>query len=378
MSTAAAWVAHLRAGGVTPWAAFAGTAGGASPSSTSEPASEPTSEGVPGAQQLEALRRLNLTGLPSAALVERVLRADLVGRGRGDLGLVGEPHGRFGTPPVDPAELSAAELLRVLAGLLAEDVVSAGVPPRPADHRPRFRRVRYLLAGDPWLAVPMRAELTRRGYPPGGGRAITYLVGRDLGSMLVDAWTRRALVDGAATWEQWLRKLRRADRLPPRADLTRQARWWATRVGPENVRIVTDPALMPEILHLDRPLPQPPVLAADALDLARRVSPLVGLFAGPGRREELMLQGLLPRLADVPGAPVGVPERFRRWVGRRARLVHAELTSGDYAVIGDPDRVLGTPPAGASPSEEAVLALALRTLLENDPASRVAPRVEGA
>jgi hypothetical protein len=363
--SSSAWLAHLRAGGTTPWAAYDVPA----PARTHD-AQDP----APGAQQLEVLRLLNEVGRPSPALADRVLRADLVGRGRGDLGLAGDHHARFGTPPVDPAELPRDELLRVLTGLLAEDVVRAGVPARPTVHRPRLRRVRYVLSGDPWLAVPMREELTRHGYPPGGGRAVTYLVGRDLGGMLADAWTRRALVDGAATWDIWLRKLRRADRLPARADLARQARWWAARVGPENVRIVTDPALVPQILGIDATriaLPAPPVLAADALDLARRVSPLVGLFAGPGHREELMLQGLVPRLADVAGGPLGVPARFRSWVERRARLVHEELTSGDYAVIGDPDRVLGTPPTGVSPSEQAVLALALRTLLENDPASRV-------
>jgi hypothetical protein len=371
--SSSAWLAHLRAGGTTPWAAY------------DVAAPHPDhGEPLPGAQQLEVLRLLNQVGRPSAALTERVLHADLVGRGRGDLGLAGDEHtgerARFGTPPVDPADLPRGELLRVLAGLLAEDVVRAGVPARPAAHRPRFRRVRYRLYGDPWLAVPMRAELTRHGYPPGGGRAVTYLVGRDLGGMLADAWTRRALIDGAAAWELWLRKLRRSDRLPPRADLARQARWWAARVGPENVRIVTDPALVPETLGVDLALPGPPVLAADALDLARRVSPLVGLFAGPGRREELMLRGLLPRLAGVAGASLGVPERFRPWVERRARLVREELTGGDYAVLGDPDLVRGAPPAGASPSEPAVLALALRTLLENDPASRVdrATRMEGA
>lgn len=374
MSRASAWATHLRSGGTTPWLAFRDSMPDTAPA-PSDPA------GVPGAQQLEALRRLNQVGRPSPALVERVLSGDLVGRGRGDLGLAGEAQPHFGTPPVDPADLPVKELLRVLTGLLAEDVVRAGVPPLPADHRPRFRRVRYRLGGDPWLAVPMRAELTRHGFPPGGGRAVTYLVGRDLGGMLVDAWTRRSLVDGAAGWEAWLTKLRRADRLPPRADLMRQARWWERRVGAQNVRIVTDPALVPAILGVDLALPRPPVLAADALDLARRVSPLVGLFAGPGRREELMLRGLVPRLARTDGLPLALPERFRQWVERRARLVYEELTGCDYAVLGDPALVLGGPGTserpgfaggpGASPSEQAVLGLALRTLLENDPHSHV-------
>lgn len=366
MRSSAAWLAHLRSGGTTPWTEYDADA-------VSDRADQVAGE-TPGAQQLEVLRRLNEIGRPSPTLIDRVLRADLVGRGRGDLGLVGAAAARFGTPPVDPAELSLTDLFRVLTGLLAEDVVAAGVPPLPRERRPRFRRVRYRLHGDPWLAVPMRTELIRQGYPMGGGRAVTYLVGRDLAGMLADAWSRRALVNGAAEWEEWLRKLRRSDRLPPRADLTRQARWWAARVGTENVRIVTDPALVPEILGVDLPLPGPPRVSADVLDLARRVSPVVGLFAGVGHREELMVRGLLPRLSGAGGAPLGVPERFRRWVERRAAMVHAELRSGDYAVLGDPDLVLGRGGdghEGTSPSEPAVFALALRTLLENDPGSRV-------
>jgi len=400
---ATGWVAHLRAGGTTPWAAFGAEAGvstgSTSGGSTSGVSTGSTSGGstsagstsggstsggstsgawTPGAQQLEVLRRLNELGRPGPALVERVLAADLVGRGRGDLGLVGEPQRRFGTPPVDPADLPTPELLRVVTGLLAEDVVRAGTPTPPAPRRPRWRRVRYRLHGDPWLAVPMREELTRHGYPPGGGRAVTYLIGRDLGSMLVDAWTRRALVDGAAPWPLWLKKLHRADRIPPRADLLRQARWWADRVGADRVRIVTDPALVPDILGVDMPLPAPPVLAADALELARRVSPLVGLFAGPGHREQLMRHGLLPRLAAVPGEPVGVPAPYRGWVEERAAAVHRDLLRGDYAVLGDPALVLGPPPAGVSPSERSVLVLAMRTLLENDPESRTQSVAEGA
>ena len=44
---AAAWVAHLREGGTTPWAEWTGTVDG------------PTPPVLPGAQQLELLRRVN-------------------------------------------------------------------------------------------------------------------------------------------------------------------------------------------------------------------------------------------------------------------------------------------------------------------------------
>ena len=102
------WIAQLRAGGTTPWRSWTAT--------------DASDQGryLPGAQQLELLRRLNLAGRPSTALVERVLAASAPGRGRPDLELVGVDEARrFGPPAVDPAELSDDELLRVATGLLA-------------------------------------------------------------------------------------------------------------------------------------------------------------------------------------------------------------------------------------------------------------------
>ena len=108
-----AWIAHLRAGGTTPWRSW---------SSTDAARRGPY---LPGAQQLELLRRLNLAGRPSPTLVERVLAASAPGRGRPDLELVGvDEDRRFGPPAVDPAELPDDELLRVATGLLALDLAS--------------------------------------------------------------------------------------------------------------------------------------------------------------------------------------------------------------------------------------------------------------
>ena len=70
------WVAALRAGATTPWQEFTG--GG-----------DRGDRYLPGAQQLELLRRLNTAGQPGADLVERVLTASAPGRGRADLQLVG-------------------------------------------------------------------------------------------------------------------------------------------------------------------------------------------------------------------------------------------------------------------------------------------------
>src|SRR3954451_19747178 len=148
-----AWVAHLRAGGTTPWAAW-------------ETHDAPDrGRFLPGAQQLELLRRINLAGTPSAELVDRVLDASAPGRGRPDLELVGVDEARrFGPPAVDPTTLADDELLRVATGLLALELAPsvemrkmvvdppAGEPSSTSRRRPRRLRTRYQLAGDPWLA----------------------------------------------------------------------------------------------------------------------------------------------------------------------------------------------------------------------------------
>ena len=128
------WVAHLRDGGTTPWLAWSGT-------STGAPASGP----LPGAQQLELLRRLNLVSGSSAQprgdhhrartrpadrrLADRVLAAPAAGRGKADLPLVGVADRGFGAAPVDPATISAHELVRVASVLLADDLVALGADP---------------------------------------------------------------------------------------------------------------------------------------------------------------------------------------------------------------------------------------------------------
>jgi hypothetical protein len=55
------WVAHLRTGGTTPWSQWQDPA----------PPAEQGGRYLPGAQQLELLRRLNLLGPPPAELAGR-------------------------------------------------------------------------------------------------------------------------------------------------------------------------------------------------------------------------------------------------------------------------------------------------------------------
>ncbi|MCW2766230.1 MAG: hypothetical protein JWO11_2189 [Nocardioides sp.] len=350
------WLAHLREGGSTSWQDWdgAGVEGG--------PA-------LPGAQQLELVRRLNAAGRPSPALVDRALTASAPGRGRPDLELVGAAApSRFGPPPVDPGELSDDELLRVAAALLADDLVAAGVP---APRRPRVVRpwrTRYRLVGDPWLADPLRSELVARGRPPGGRGSVVLVSGTALDKMLEHAWIARAFSVGAPGWREWLDGLARRNRVAPSVDLLHTARTWSDRVGTDRVRIVLDQKAVPGLVGVRRGLPPPPDLAADAVDVARRVANVLGLLVVPPAREALLRETLLPRLREVTGERLAVPPEHAEWVRRRAERMRDGLLRAGYAVVGDPDLLLprGSSAAATVPSDAGALALAVRLLLDED------------
>jgi hypothetical protein len=174
------WVAHLSDGGRTPWSEWSGAA---------------PARGVhlPGAQQLELLRRLNAHAADAglrlpAGLAARTLVADAAGRGQPDRPLRGAGERRWGPRPVDPAQQPAHELLRVATTLVAEDLVALGVD----DGRP-VRRVRWgrahLVVGDPVAVSGVRAALARRGRPVlGRGRRVVVLA-EDVATMLAHTWT---------------------------------------------------------------------------------------------------------------------------------------------------------------------------------------------
>lgn len=349
------WTAHLLEGGTTPWRDWTGEGA-------------PRGRVLPGAQQLELLRRLNEAGRPGAALAAQVLDASAPGRGRPDLELEGAVERlEFGPPPVDPADLPDDELLRVAANVLAEGVVAAGVPGPRQPARTRLWRTRYRLVGDPAIADPMRAALVGQGRPPGGRGSTVLVVGTDVGTMVAHAWTARSLAEGAPAWRDFLAGVTRTRALPRRVDVLRIARTWTERVGPERVRVVLDPAEVPRLVGVRRPLPGPLPLSADATDLARRVGQVLGLLAVPGRRRALLHQTLLPRLVAVEGPPLVVPPEHEEWLHTRAVRVRDGLLRAGYPVVGDPDRLLPVARAGVpEPSDAGVLALAMRLLLEKE------------
>lgn len=351
------WVAHLRGGGTTPWADWSAAA----------PDDAQAGRYLPGAQQLELLRRMNLRRVPQPALAERVLAASAPGRGRPDLGLVGVlPESRFGPPPVVPETLPPEELVRVATTLIAEDVVAAGEPAAVV-RRPRRLRRRYRVLGDPELARPLRERLTADGRPPGGRSATVLVLGTDLETMLAHAWTSRCSTTGAAPWPAWLAAFVRRDALPPRVDLPALAEQWARRVGPGRVHVVLDPSAVPGLLRARGATPTAPVVAADAAELLRLTAPVLGTLVAPEQRARLMWQRLRPWVAGAPGAPVRVPERHRAWLQTAAADLRDRLAAGDYAVHGraaatDERSAALTGPAG--PDHERVLELAVRLLLD--------------
>lgn len=346
------WVAHLRAGGTTPWSTWADTA----------PATEQRGRYLPGAAQLELLRRLNLQGAPDPTLTERVLAASAPGRGRPDLALTGVlPETAFGPPPADPSALPPDELVRVATLLIAEDVVAAGDPPAPHGVR-RFRR-HFRLLGDPELARPVREALTADGRPPGGPSPTVVIVGTDLDAMLAHVWTARAFGAGVRPWPEWLASEVRRSRLSPRIDLAAVAVDWASRVGPGRVHVVFDDTrLAGRLAGRRRSVPAGMELCADAVELGRRTAPVVGTLVTPERRSLLMWHRLRPALADHPGAGLRVPTRHHAWLTDRTTDLRRRLARGDYAVHGD----LAQPadrPGVTAPDEERVLALAVQVLL---------------
>lgn len=347
-----AWVAHLRSGGTTPWAAWTSTSG--SPSE---------SRFLPGAQQLELLRRLNLVARPSRELVERVLAASAPGRGRPDLELVGvDASRRFGPPAVDPAALPDDELLRVATGLLALDLVARGGAEPPV-RAPRRLRVRYQLAGDPWLAGSHTRALVASGRPPGGGGRAVHVLGADVPTMLAHTWAANAFGAGAPPWPDFLARVRARRRLPRRIALADVVARFEARPHTGRVGVVLDPAALPKLVGVRR-LDAVPDVPGPATELARQVGVALSLHVLPARQAELLDVALRPRLARVAGPLPGVPPEHRDWVEDAAFALRQRLLRARYPVVGDPDAVLPTFDEGSGGSAGGVLDLAIELLTE--------------
>jgi hypothetical protein len=353
------WVAHLRAGGTTAWLAWEATD------------ADDHGRYLPGAQQLELLRRLNLAGRPSAALVERVLTASAPGRGRPDLELVGvDAERRFGPPAVDPSLLADDELLRVATGLLAADLVerrqSVVTGPQSGHVRATRRfRTRYQLAGDPWLATAYTAQLFADGRPPGGGGRSVHVLGTDVATMLAHTWATGAFGEGAPGWPDFLARVRARRRLPRRVVLDEVVDRFRARPHTGRVRVVLDFAALPRLLGVRR-LAAATEVPAHATELARQVGAALSLHVLPAEQARLLAGILRPRLARAAGGLPAVPPEHRDWVEDAGFALRQRLLRARYPVIGDPDVLLSTPADDARRPAGSVLDLAIELLLEGE------------
>ena len=171
-AAARSWVAHLRAGGVTPWCDWRDR-----PSAVGEVDPGP----LPGGQQAELVRRLNVAthGGTAPGLTELVLVASAAGRGRPDV--VVTQAGAL------PEALPAHELLRVAATVIAQQLLR-GAPAASAlmdDAAPELPLSAalgwssYRVVGDPLLATDARRAMLARGHPPGGRRPVVFVAGTD-------------------------------------------------------------------------------------------------------------------------------------------------------------------------------------------------------
>ena len=371
-----AWIAHLRAGGTTPWRSWTATdASDAAPPPQASTRAEPIAGSarsarlgryLPGAQQLELLRRLNLAGRPSSTLVERVLTASAPGRGRPDLELVGADEARrFGPPAVDPADLSDDELLRVATGLLALGLVerreSTVTRPDPRHVRVTRRfRTRYELAGDPWLAASYTGQLVADGRPPGGGGRSVHVLGADLPTMLAHTWAAGAFGTGVPSWPDFLARLRARRRLPRRVDLPGVVERFSARPHTGRVGVVLDLGELPGLVGVRR-LDPVTDLPAHSSELARQVGSALSLHVLPAEQAALLSEVLRPRLAGVDGALPEVPPEHRDWVEDAAFGLRQRLLRARYPVVGDPDGLL---PTWSEHPPGSVLGLAIELLLE--------------
>lgn len=363
--SAAGWVEHLRQGGTTPWLAW-----------TDRTAPE-SARSLPGAQQLELLRRINLARgrapLPPG-FADRVLATTAAGRGKADLPLLGMPTTGFGPAPVDPATVGAHELLRVASVLVADDLVALG-PDAVRTSWARPWRRRFRLVGDPVLATGLREHLRGLGRPEGGPRPHVVALGAPLDELLAHTWTQRCFEHGSKPWAEWLRFWRERDQLPARVDLADSVDRWHPRRP--LVRVVTDLDRLPRELGV-RSLPSSlqRVPGADQAELARRVAAVVGLRVPSAERPALM-RTLQRRIPDSGVAPVGVPDRERDWVASSAARMTRHLTRAGYPVVGDLADLAprSAPAAVTGADDEQVLDLAIRMVV--DPAWRTdgrAPR----
>lgn len=349
------WTQHLRSGGCTPWSAWSAWAGEGSPA--------PDGWSVPGAAQLELVRRLALPGRldtsGSTALADLVLGRSAPGRGLAQQPLTwpgGAGATPFGAPPVDPADVPVEELLRAGAGVLTELLLAAPGPgtarrsPGPLRRRLLRGGPAFVLAGPPVTTSVVRRALAADGHTEGGRTPRVVLLVEPFDVLLGQAWSARVQSGAAVRWRGFVQRWAGRRELPPSADLPAAARRWADRVGAGRVHVVVagpDPVatvsrvrqalgMRPRARGLVEEVCRPADLPPAGVDLVRRVNAVLNVRVPREGRSAARrtLVALLGRCA-TPAPPLTVPPAYRGWAQRRSGDLVEQLTAGGYSVHGD-------------------------------------------
>jgi hypothetical protein len=189
------------------------------------------------------------------------------------------------------------------------------------------------------------------------------VLGADVPTLLAHTWASGAFGRGAPAWPEFLARVRARRRLPRRVALADVAERFLARPHTGLVQVVLDPAALPRLVGVRRLAPVPDV-APHATELARQVGAALSLHVPPDRQAALLQTGLRPRLARAGAGLPAVPAEHADWVEDAAFGLRQRLLRARYPVVGDPDVLLGTPPATPAGS---VLDLATALLLEGGP-----------
>ena len=201
------------------------------------------------------------------------------------------------------------------------------------------------MVGNPWLAIPMREQLAHEGYPTGGPRSRTYVLGGDFEQMVVGAWSAACFDNGPGALGHLAGKVGRNGIAHRPASI-----WRGSPLGikprARSVEVVLDPSLLRGLLGVRRHLDVPGPLAVHALEVSRRVAVVLGGLVSPVERVTLLRGRLLPVLSEVAGPRLGFPVAHAEWARSQTERMRSTLTDAGYPVHGDWDDVI----FGAQPS----------------------------
>lgn len=337
-----AWADQLRGGSTRTWPEFLA----AGPSAPAGPSDRP----LPGAAQLELVRRLAGTDLPDfGRLADLVLTSAGAGRGLVDVPLpwpADAPADRIGSPPTEPAELPADEILRVCATVLGQLLAAEPAAPPRRDHHPwRPWRRSFALLGAPTTVALVRSALRSQGLREGGARTTYFVLGGPLEDLMAQRWSARVRAGAGMRWQRMWRTAETNDRVPPGVALPALAQRLAEQVDPSRVHVVLAADATTALAHVAEVLgvaghpvaERPDTLATDLL---RRVNPVLGLRVGDEERRRVVGRTWRELAGGEGPYPLAAPARRQDWAVRTGERMAEELTAPRYAVHGDPSLVV--------------------------------------